>query len=117
MRPRWYWFDETLASRRLTYRLSFHALTRQYRLSSGALHQNFATLAEALGVISRLRGWPVAERGTFKPGVAYEAGVRLYLDLTQLPKPLQVSAIGSPEWTVGTDWYRWNYVPNDKEAR
>src|SRR4026207_2049864 len=35
-RPRWYWFDETAASSRLQLRLSYHALSRQYRLSTGA---------------------------------------------------------------------------------
>jgi hypothetical protein len=32
-RERWYWLDEKLLSRSLTYRLSYHALTRQYRLT------------------------------------------------------------------------------------
>ena len=35
-RSRWYWFDEHPASRQLVLRLSYHALTRQYRISSGA---------------------------------------------------------------------------------
>jgi hypothetical protein len=35
-RPRWYWLDEKVASRTQTFRLSYHALTRQYRLSTGA---------------------------------------------------------------------------------
>ncbi len=35
-RHRWYWFDETTAARRLQMRLSYHALSRQYRLSTRA---------------------------------------------------------------------------------
>src|SRR5215510_13849325 len=31
-RRRWYWFDDTAASKRLQLRLSYHALSRQYRL-------------------------------------------------------------------------------------
>src|SRR2546430_10077923 len=30
-RPRWYWVDEKAASKRLQLRLSYHALSRQYR--------------------------------------------------------------------------------------
>jgi hypothetical protein len=60
---RWYWLDEKLVTRTQTYRLSYHALTRQYRLSAGGLHQSFATLSEAVQVLSRLRNWVVAERG------------------------------------------------------
>src|SRR5450759_4299141 len=36
---RWYWFDDSV-SRQLMLRLSYHALTRQYRISSGALYQS-----------------------------------------------------------------------------
>ena len=59
-RPRWYWFDEKAIVASLHYRLSFNALTRQYRLSTGSLQQGFATLGEALGVMTRLRHWRVA---------------------------------------------------------
>lgn len=60
---RWYWLDEKLVTRSLTFRLSYHALTRQYRLSTGGLHQSFATLSDAVQVLSRLRNWGVIERG------------------------------------------------------
>lgn len=110
-RPRWYWFDDVLAERSLTWRLSYHALTRQYRLSTGALHQNFPNLEDALRIVSRIRDLPLTERGALKPGTAYEARLRLYLDLTQLPKPLQVSAIGNRDWNVGGDWHDWTYTP------
>jgi hypothetical protein len=46
-RERWYWLDQTVVARSLTYSLSYHALTRQYRLSTGGLHQSFATLGRA----------------------------------------------------------------------
>jgi hypothetical protein len=110
-KPRWYWFDAVLAQRSLTWRLSYHALTRQYRLSTGVLHQNFPTLEEALRVVSRIRDLPVAERSALKAGSDYEARLRLYLDLTQLPKPLQVSAIGSRDWNLGGAWREWKFSP------
>ena len=61
-RHRWYWFDESIALRRMQLRLSYHALSRQYRLSTGLLQQNFATLEEALNVLKRVRNWLVVER-------------------------------------------------------
>ena len=36
VRTRWYWFNRTLASATLMYRLSYSPLTRQFRLSRGA---------------------------------------------------------------------------------
>lgn len=109
-RPRWYWFDEVVATHSVTYRLSYHALTRQYRLSTGALHQNFPSLEEALGVVSRIRDLPIAEKGALHPDTAYEARLRLHLDLSQLPKPLQVTAIGDKDWAVGSEWHTWAYT-------
>ncbi len=96
-------------------RLSYHALTRQYRLSNGSLHQNFNTLSEALRILSRLRDWPVAEKSQLKTSEVYQAALRLRLDLTQLPKPLQVTAIGSREWNLASDWQRWNHIVGAQE--
>ena len=114
-RPRWYWFDEKVVSRSQTYRLSYHALTRQYRLSFGALHQSFETLAEALRVLSRLRNWvviekPAADKGDkIQPrvGESYQAAVRLRLDINQLPKPFQIAALGNKDWNLASDWKAW----------
>lgn len=106
---RWYWLDEKLASRSQTYRLSYHALTRQYRLSTGGLHQSFPTLSEAVQVLSRLRNWGVIERGEkgIRVGEPYEASLRLRLDVTQLPRPFQITALGNKEWNLASDWKTW----------
>jgi len=109
-RPRWYWLNAVEAEKSRVYRLTYHALTRQYRLYSGALYQSFSSLPEALGVLSRVRSWHVADRGVVKPGETYQASVRLRLDWAQLPKPLQITAIASREWNLGVDWRRWNVV-------
>jgi hypothetical protein len=108
-RKRWYWFDEKGASRQLTLRLGYHALTRQYRVSSGALHQSFSTLADALRVLSRVRSWHVLDRGDVGNGGDYQAALRVRLDVTQLPKPFQVNALTSREWNLTSDWQRWPF--------
>ena len=115
-RTRWFWVDEHVAGRKQTWRLAYHALTRQYRLSSGALHQNLATLEEALGVLARLRSWPVADKDVLKAGEPYNAALRLKLDLSQLPKPLQVGAIGNKDWNITAEVKRWSYTPLPESA-
>ena len=110
-RARWYWMDEHVDGRKQTWRLSYNALTRQYRLSSGALHQNFGSLGEALGVLARIRGWAVADKGQLRPGETYNAALRLKLDLTQLPKPFQVTAIGNKDWNITSEVKRWSFTP------
>jgi hypothetical protein len=111
IRPRWYWFNEKIAGARQQYRLSFNALTRQYRVGVRALHQNFASLAEALEFMSRVRLREIAEAGALSRGSSYTAAVRLRLDTSQLPRPFQITAIGSRDWSIGSDWHRWTVSP------
>ena len=108
-RERWYWLDEKLVSRSLTYRLSYHALTRQYRLSTGGLHQSFETLNEALRVLRRLRNWQVIDKDEkiVVSGGTYQAAVRLRLDFNQLPRPFQISALGNKDWSLASEWKTW----------
>jgi hypothetical protein len=110
-RPRWYWFDEKLVSRSQSHRLSYHALTRQYRLSTGGLHQSFDSLSEALRMLSRLRNWQVIDKGVEKAGVrageTYMAALRMRLDINQLPRPFQIAALGNKDWNLASDWKVW----------
>jgi hypothetical protein len=106
-RPRWYWFDEKAAAKQLQLRLSYHPLSRQYRLSSGSLQQHFATLGEALNVLKRLRNWLVADRSMTFSDADYEAAVRLRLDITLLPKPFQLSALTARDLHLETPWKRF----------
>lgn len=109
-RPRWYWFDEVVIERRLNYRISYHAITRSYRLSLGSFHQSFDTLDDALRIMRRVRNWEVAEREALIDGTSYEASLRFRLDTAQLPKPFQVTAIGSSDWNLSTDWLKWTFL-------
>jgi len=109
--PRWYWLDEKIAQSELEAGLNYNALTRQYRLSSGALSQNFDTLAEALNVLRKMRNRPVVERAALKKDETYAAALRMRLDISRLPKPFQVEAIGSREWNVASGWLRWSVTP------
>jgi hypothetical protein len=116
-RPRWYWFDERAGAASQNWRLSFHALTRTYRLSSGALTQSFPTLGEALRALQRVRSWQVLDRTQIKPDTRYVAGVRMRLDTAQLPKPFQVSALANREWTLASNWYRWTVTSPPESPR
>lgn len=116
-RNRWYWPSEHIAGRSLNYRLAYIPLTRQYRLSSGGtLHQNFASLGEALRVMGRVAALPVADKNALKVGETYQVALRLALDRQQLPKPLQVDAIGNKDWQVEAKVLRWQFIPTHSPA-
>ena len=110
-RRRWYWFDESTASRSLSLRLSYHALSKQYRLSTGLLQQSFATLEEALNVLMRVRNWLVVDRAVRFADSDYEAAVRMRLDTAQLPKPFQLSALTGRELQLESAWKRFIVRP------
>jgi len=115
-RPRWYWFDEKAAAKRIQLRLSYHALSRHYRLSTGLLQQQFATVDEALNVLHRLRSWPVIDRSVVLADANYEAALRMRLDTTLLPKPFQLSALTSRELTLESGWRRFVFRPAPASA-
>jgi hypothetical protein len=110
-RPRWYWFDEKPIQLSQTYKITYTPLLRQYRLSIGNVYQNFTRFEEVTRVLSRLRGWHVADKGALKKDQIYQAGLRMRLDTSQLPKPFQVNAIASRDWTLASDWHRWTLSP------
>lgn len=110
-RERWYWLDKKVAGPTRHMRLAFQPLTRRWRLGMGngplganaqssALNQNFETLAEALATIRRISGWPVAELAELEAGAKYRLDYRFYLDLSQLPRPLQIGALGQSDWNM-----------------
>ena len=107
-RPRWYWLDEKAVTASQTYRLSYHALTQSYRLSAGSLYQSFPTLREALRLLARPRV-PVFERQKVVPGENYVAQARMRLDVAQLPKAFQITALTSREWTLESDWKKFPF--------
>jgi hypothetical protein len=111
LRPRWYWFDQQAVAKRMQVRLSYHALSRQYRLSTGLLQRSFYTLEGALDVLRRLRNWLVVDRSVTLADTTYEAAVRMRLDTALLPKPFQLSALTNREWTLESQWKRFSFRP------
>lgn len=110
-RKRWQVYDEHIAGRVLSYKLSYHALTRQYRLTQGSQSQNFDSLDDALKTLGRPPRLHAVERSALVPGEPYRAAVRLSLDHEQLSKPLQIDALGDRGWRIETKPQRWDFVP------
>ena len=112
-RPRRYWVDEHILGYALTYRISYNALTRQYRLSTGTLHRSFESLADVLRAMGRIAALPVADKTTFKSGETYRAELRLALDNSQLPKPFQLDAVASRDWHVDAKVLKWQMTAGE----
>lgn len=121
-RSRWYWMDSEIASHTQTSKLSFNTLTQQYRLTRGGLYQSFLSLPDALHILGRQIAPPIAisnldRSGSgyfsrlFKKGSRVGASARMRLDITQLPKPMQVNALTSDQWQVESEQFQWDISP------
>jgi hypothetical protein len=117
-RGRWYWWDETLVTNQIEWRLSYHALTRQFRVASNGRSDSFDSLEEALAALSTVKRWRVADLERFQPEVAYEVWVRMRLDTTRLPKPFQMAALTDRDWSPESEWKRFAFtLPTPTSAR
>lgn len=99
LRSRWYWRDERVARVARSYRLSYQPLTGSWRVGLGALAQTFPTLSDAMAVISRASGWPLAEAGQLESDQRYYLEFSYRLDASQLPQPLQIGL--DNDWSLG----------------
>lgn len=111
LRPRWYWWDERVSEASLTLRLSYHPITREYRLTRESATRVFGTLEAVLRDMSRVRGWSVVRDDLVQPGVSYVAQTRLRLDTSLLPKPFQVDAMTNRDWNPQVEWIRFPFTP------
>ncbi len=109
-RSRWYWLDEQVFQSEQSVKLSYNVLTRQYRISRGALFQNFASLEEVLRMLARQNSAFIPAEA-MKKEANYFAAVRLRLDTRQLPKLMQVNVLTSKDWNFDSGWYRWVVRP------
>ena len=117
----WSWLDKEIYKGEQTIKISYSVLTGRYRISRGALFQNFSSLEDALNMLARQSSATIPAELMKKEG-NYMAAVRLRLDIAQLPKPLQVNALTDNDWTLDSGWYRWVINPagvvinNDSKA-
>lgn len=109
--PRWYWTDREVVVASYPITLSYHALTRTYRLVSPQMSLTAGELAEVVDAMSHLSDWEVISRDKIKLGNTYRAQVRFRLDVAELPKPFQINAFTNSQWILSSDWLEFNFTP------
>ena len=111
LRERWYWSDRQVATATRHLRLSYQPLTRRWRLSTSStafsntglgvvLGQNFDELHDALMAMQRISRWKIADASEMDADAAHTVHFRFRLDMSQLPRPLQIGAVGSSGWSL-----------------
>jgi hypothetical protein len=109
-RPRWYWKDELVLSSSQSVKLSYQAITRQYRVSRGPLSINFSNLSDALRAMGTVRSWRFAEGKALPLKTRYDVYVRFRLDKSQLPKPFQLTMLTDSDWVPVSEWKHFSFI-------
>lgn len=107
--PRWWWWDRPIVETSLTRRLSYNTLTQQWRVASGDLFLPVASIEEAVAVLEKVRGWPVAPLDRFDPNIRYDGEVRIRLDTSHLARPLQLDARNRGVWSLTSNWAPFDF--------
>ncbi len=110
IRPRSFWFDETTLQGQMEWRLSYHALTREYRVSWAKGSESFTSLDDALSLMRRPKDWVIAQVNRFRRDRSYLIRVRMRLDSSRLPKPFQITAITDSDWNSQSAWKGMSFV-------
>ena len=110
-RDRWYWYDRQVAETTRYMRLSYQPLTRRWRLNMSAvpftnsglgvvLGQTFDDYADAMSAVQRFSRWRIADNDVIEPDAAHTVHFRFRLDMSQLPRPFQIGAVGRSGWNL-----------------
>lgn len=110
-RDRWYWYDRKVATSARHMRLAYQPLVRRWRLNVSptpitnaglgvTLNQTYDSLPDALAAIQRISRWKIAEAAEMDPDARHNLDFRFRLDVSQLPRPFQIGAVGQADWNI-----------------
>lgn len=107
MKPLKYWFDDEVVTKRRAITLNYHALTKQYLLQSDQHQKAFDSLGDAKRELSVISDWRLAPHTVLEKNQSYRAALKMHLDLSKLPKALQIDALGESDWDLVTPTFSW----------
>lgn len=116
LRKRWWWRDVLITDWTLTRRLQFHALSRQYLVTT--LHddrstESFSSLTQALDWLGDVRDLriPLTAKKELVPDARHVLALRARLDIESLPVIMRPLAYATPSWRLNTGWLEWPVTP------
>jgi hypothetical protein len=108
---RWYVYNQRVAHAERHVRLFYQPLTRRWRVhvspqpinTSGlgvSIGQSYDSAEEALSAVRRIVQWRVANIADVNLEAKPTLTINFKLDLKQLPRPMQIGAIGQSDWNI-----------------
>ena len=102
--------DEDVAALRQYFELSWQPLSRGYlvRNKNSGDQRAHTTLFAALNDLGRIKALPLIDAALIEEDKDYQVRLRAVLDQQQLPGPLRMLAFWDDDFTLESEWYRWN---------
>lgn len=108
---RWYFYNKRISAAEKHIRLYYQPLMRRWRVqvstvpfsSSGLgmnIGQSFDSLEEAIAAVRRVSQWRIANTSDVTFDGKQTITLNFRLDLNQLPRPLQIGAVGQSDWNI-----------------
>ena len=109
LREREQWWNETLATHEIRYRIETNVLTGRYRIRSLGDHRtrSYDSFEEMVDALGRLHSIPAIARDRLPAEAPCLARIRARLDIEALPSPLRPLAYFSPRWRLNSEWFEW----------
>jgi hypothetical protein len=107
-----YWLDDSVATLKQRYQLTFHELSQTYQLSNqnSGSNFNFNTLGGATAKLGTLNNIPLLNTDLLTSEQNHYARMRASLEVSQLPTPLHLISYIMPGWSLSSEWYTWPLV-------
>lgn len=110
VRKRPFWTDAIVLERQQRIELRYLLLSQRYVVTypDTNTQSSYATLYSALRQIGLLRDYPLIPTELINDDDEYEVGLRAVLVPEDLPGPLQMLAFWRGDFSLESEWYRWN---------
>lgn len=108
--------DEGVAELRQDFELSWQPLSRSYlvRNKNSGDQGAHTTLFAALNDLGRIARLPLIDEALLDGAETYEVALRVALDQQELPGPLRMLAFWNDDFTLESEWYRWELRSGEK---
>lgn len=109
LKPRRFWWDETVLQLEQRYALRFHALTQQYVLTdlNTEMQQSFHSLPAAVDFLNQRTTLPTLAAHLLEQTGNHQARLRIHLVPEALPLALKVRAFSQRAWRASSPWVVW----------
>lgn len=108
---RWYVYNQRVAYAERHVRVFYQPLTRRWRVNISSqpfnatslgmsLGHSYDTAEEAMSAVRHIVQWRIANASDYNPETKQTITINFKLDLKQLPRPLQIGAVGQSDWHI-----------------